>query len=80
MNERYVEQTVIEILSETLGWEVCDISLDSNIVTDLGCWCAVDGIDIVLELQKEFHIALAVKDVEDVVTVRDLVDKVESLM
>ena len=80
MNELDVQQTVISILSETLGIEEDKITMDSSIVVDLGCWVAMDGIDIVLALQREFNIKLKVQDMENVVTVRSLVYKVESLM
>ena len=80
MNNRDVERTVVKALGKALNLEEYKIDLDSHIVGDLGCWGEMDGINIIVEIQRAFKIELAVKDIDNVITVRDLVHKVESLI
>jgi len=73
-----IEQKIIAILEKVLGKQ--HIVPESRVVDDLGCCSIVDGMEIVLLLQNEFRINLLIQDCHEIVTVRDLVNKIESLI
>ncbi len=71
-----VEEKVKEILSEQLGIDESEISLDSNIGEDLGA-DSLDVVDLIMTIEDEYGIEISDEDVEKVKTVGDFVKYIE---
>lgn len=65
-----------KILSEQLEIEEDYITLDSNIVDDLGA-SSLDIVDIVMSIEDEFSLEVPDELIEKVQTVGDIVDFIE---
>ena len=74
-----VKQKVISILSDKLGIEETEIHSESNLVNDLGM-DSLDHVEITMELEKEYNIAIMDEDAEAWKVINDVVQKVESLI
>ena len=65
------------ILSEQLDIDENSITPDSLLVEDLGA-DSLDAIDIVMSVEDEFGIEIPDEDVENISTIGDIVDYIDS--
>ena len=72
-----VFEKVREILCDQLDLEPEDITLDTNIIEDLGA-DSLDLVDFVMSLEDEFDKEIPDEDVESIKTVGDIVSYIES--
>ena len=72
-----VFEKIRKILSEQLEIEEDDITLDSNIVEDLGA-DSLDLVDLVMSVEEEFEIEVPDEEIENIKTVGDVVNFIES--
>ena len=70
-------ETIRKIISEQLGLDEKIISLDSNLTTDLDA-DSLDGVEIIMAIEDEFSIEIPDDRIEDLVTIHDLVEYIES--
>ena len=70
-------ETIRKIISEQLGLDVKIISLDSNLTTDLDA-DSLDAVEIIMAIEDEFSIEIPDDRIEDLVTIHDLVEYIES--
>ena len=68
-----------EIIAEQMGIDPESITLESNLVEDLGA-DSLDTVEILLNIENEFGIELNDEEVEKFTTFKDVVDYVESLI
>lgn len=73
-----IQEEVINVLSESLDIDKSKIQLKSNIVDDLGA-DSLDCVEVIMALEEIFGIAITDQEAEDIKTVEDLVNKVETL-
>lgn len=73
-----IQEEVINVLSESLDIDKSKIQLKSNIVDDLGA-DSLDCVEVIMTLEEIFGIAITDQEAEDIKTVEDLVNKVETL-
>lgn len=73
-----IQEEVINVLSERLDIDKSKIQLKSNIVDDLGA-DSLDCVEVIMTLEEIFGIAITDQEAEDIKTVEDLVNKVETL-
>ena len=73
-----IQEEVINVLSESLDIDKSKIQLKSNIVDDLGA-DSLDCVEVIMTLEEIFGIAITDQEEEDIKTVEDLVNKVETL-
>lgn len=73
-----IQEEVINVLSESLDIDKSKIQLKSNIVDDLGA-DSLDCVEVIMTLEEIFGIAITDREAEDIKTVEDLVNKVETL-
>ena len=71
-----VFETVKKILAEQLDLDPEDITLESNIVDDLGA-DSLDVVDLVMSLEDEFDQEIPDEAIEEVKTVGDIVHYIE---
>jgi len=73
-----VFEKIVDILAEQLDIEnKNNITMDSELVDDLGA-DSLDSIDIVMSVEDEFGIEVPDEVIENVKTVADIVDYIES--
>ena len=72
-----VFEKVREILCDQLDLEPEDITLDTNIIEDLGA-DSLDLVDFVISLEEEFDKEIPDEDVENIRTIGDIVSYIEN--
>ena len=72
-----VFEKVREILCDQLDLEPEDITLDTNIIEDLGA-DSLDLVDFVMSLEDEFDKEIPDEDIEKIKTVGDIVSYIEN--
>lgn len=65
------------IISEQLGVEKDEITMDSSFIDDLGA-DSLDIVELIMALETEFDIEIPDEDAEKVTTVGDVVDYIKS--
>lgn len=74
------KELVIEIIADKLGFDTPEIecNLEQSITNDLGA-DSLDTVEIIMEIEKRFDIKIEDEDIQNVVTVADLIKKVEQI-
>src|SRR5690349_6542181 len=62
-----------EIISEILDVKLEDIKMESRFTEDLGA-DEISTVELVMKLEKEFHITISDKDANTIITVQNLYD------
>jgi len=73
-----MEEKVIEIISEELEKDSSEISLDSDIINDLGA-DSLDVVELMMALEDAFEVEVSDEKAQTMKTVKDVVDLLESL-
>jgi acyl carrier protein len=74
-----VEERVIDIVSDQLGVDKDKIKMESNFVNDLGA-DSLDTVELVMELEEEFDIAIPEDVAEKIQTVGEAVRHIGSVL
>lgn len=72
-----VLEKIKKILSEQFSVDEKKITLETDIAVDLGA-DSLDVVDILMSLEDEFEIEIPDEDVENIKTVKQLVDYIKS--
>ena len=72
-----VFEKVREILAEQLDIETEEITMESQIADDLGA-DSLDVVDLLMSLEDEFDVEIPDEDIENIKTVGNLVNYLES--
>jgi len=73
-----VEGKFIELVSEKIGADIFNVTLDANFQDDLGC-DSLDAIEILMEAEREFGVAIPDDRIEHIKTVREAIDLIMEL-
>ena len=71
------EQRIKEIIVEKLGVDQADITREASFTNDLGA-DSLDTVELIMEFEKEFDMTIPDEDAEQIGTVGDAVDYIES--
>jgi len=71
-----VEETVINIIAETLETDPDDIVPDASLIDDLGAG-SLDFVAIVMSIEETFDIEIPDEDTKDLVTAKALIAYIE---
>jgi acyl carrier protein len=71
-----VESKIKELIENKLGINSRHYSENSNFREDLGC-DSLDLIDLIMEVEREFNIAIPDSDIDQVSTVKGLINYVK---
>ena len=71
-----LEQKVIGILNEQLGFSLDDMTIDAKLIDDLGA-DSLDTIELVIAFEEAFEIEIEEAEAEKLVTVGDVVNFLE---
>ena len=72
-----VEDRVKKIVSEQLGVALDEVQNDSSFVDDLGA-DSLDTVELVMALEEEFDLEIADEDAENIATVNDAIEYINS--
>ena len=72
-----VEDRVKKIVSEQLGVALDEVQNDSSFVDDLGA-DSLDTVELVMALEEEFDLEIADEDAENISTVNDAIEYINS--
>lgn len=71
-----MEEKIKEIVESYLGVNPSDCTNESKFVEDLACY-SLDMIEVIMECEREFNIAIPDDVVSRLVTIQDLIDYVK---
>ena len=71
-----VFEKVKKIISEQLGLEEEEVTLDSSFIDDLGA-DSLDIVELVMALEEEFDLEIPDEDAEKIATVNDAVEYIK---
>ena len=77
MDRKEIEQQVIEIVAEQFCQEVENVKLESDVYKDFHA-DSLDTVELVIEVEDEFDLAIPDEDVDKMRTVGQMVDYVDS--
>ncbi len=73
MSTEEILEKVVEIVTEKLGVDAEEVTLDSDLTEDLGA-DSLDLVDLVMAFEDEFGVKVEDEDVENIATIGDIVD------
>lgn len=76
MNREQIFEKVKIILSDSLNIPVEEITEEKTLI-DLGA-DSLDAVNSIMEIEKGFNIAMADKEAEEIKTVKDIINLIES--
>ncbi|HHB78303.1 MAG TPA: acyl carrier protein [Saprospiraceae bacterium] len=71
-----IAEKVRAIIVDRLGVDEADVTTDANFINDLGA-DSLDTVELIMELEKEFDIAIPDEEAEKIQTVGEAVSYVE---
>ncbi len=71
-----VLKKIKEIISQQLGIDPDEITLESSFIDDLGA-DSIDMVELVMAMESEFDLEIAEKDAENIQTVSDAVEYIK---
>jgi acyl carrier protein len=79
LEEKAIEKEIISIVSDITGFDPEEINPDTNFTKDLEV-DSIKAIEITVALEKRFKISVRDEDVPKIMTVRQAVELVSSLL
>ncbi len=73
-----IEQEIMEVVAKPLKWNENDLSLESNLKDDLKA-DSIDSVEVLYEIEEMYDIVIEDELAEDINTVGDIVNVVNSL-
>ena len=73
-----MEEKIISLIADKLGKKKSSISLDTNLVEDLGA-DSLDVVELVMTFEDEFGVSLPDEDVSKMKTVKDIVEYIKKI-
>lgn len=73
-----IANKVIKFISEQLNKDVSEVTLDKELVADLGA-DSLDAVEIIMNLEEEFDVTVPDVDASQIKTVGEIVKLIEEL-
>ena len=73
LDEKVVEEKIIEIISEQMGAEKSEITRETSFINDLNA-DSLDTVELVMEFEDEFDMSIPDEEAEKIQTVGAAVD------
>lgn len=71
-----IEEMIVPIIAEKLGVNPSEVTMDASFTNDLGA-DSLDTVELMLDFEKKFGIAIPDDQQENIVTVGDVVKLIE---
>lgn len=65
-----------EIIAENIGCEIEDIKVESRLIDDLDA-DSLDIVELTMAIEDEFNVSISDKELEEILTVSDILKKLE---
>ncbi|MFG6425895.1 acyl carrier protein [Muribaculaceae bacterium Isolate-037 (Harlan)] len=78
-DKRSIQDRVFSIIIDKLTLEPYEVSMNSNLMSDLGA-DSLDAVELIMEMEKEFGIIIPDEDAEMIRTVGDIVRYIENII
>ena len=72
-----IKGKVVSIIVDKLGVDEGEVTIEANFTNDLGA-DSLDTVELIMEFEKEFNIAIPDEEAEKIQTVGDAVSYIES--
>jgi acyl carrier protein len=79
MTEHNIEKEIVSTMADITGYDVDEITSETNIVKDLEV-DSIKAIEITVALEKKYKISIREEDVPKIVTVKQAVELVQKLL
>ena len=77
MDEKELEEKVIEIVAEHMNVDKSEVTRDTNFITDLNA-DSLDTVELVMEFEDEFETSIPDEEAEKIQTVGQAIDYIMS--
>ena len=74
-----IQQKVTAIIVDKLGVEESEVTMESELVNDLGA-DSLDTVEIIMEIEKAFNIHISENDASGITTVGQIVEYLEKTL
>ena len=72
-----INEKVVEIIVDKLGVDASEVKPEASVTNDLGA-DALDTVELIMELEKEFGVTIPDSDAEKIQTVGDAIAYIEN--
>jgi len=79
MSENNLEKEIISIISDVSGFDVEEITLETNLANDLEI-DSIKAIEITVAIEKKYKISIRDEDIPNIVTVKDSIAAARNLI
>jgi acyl carrier protein len=79
MSENNVEKEIVSIISDVSGFDVEEITLETNLANDLEI-DSIKAIEITVAIEKKYKISIRDEDIPNIITVKDAVAAATNLI
>jgi len=77
LSRAQIQEKVLAVISEVLTVDKSEINVDASIPDDLAA-NSMDKVELILTIEDEFGGSIPEEDIENIVTVGDIIDYVEN--
>jgi len=74
-----IKEKIREIVAEHLGVDISKVTDDAEFIEDLGA-DSLDTVELVMRLEEEYAIEISDEVAEKMITVKDAIDYIESII
>ena len=79
MSENDLEKEIISIISDVSGFDVEEITLETNLANDLEI-DSIKAIEITVAIEKKYKISIRDEDIPNIVAVKDSIEAARNLI
>ena len=79
MSENDLEKEIISIISDVSGFDVEEITLETNLANDLEI-DSIKAIEITVAIEKKYKISIRDEDIPNIITVKDSIEAAKYLI
>jgi acyl carrier protein len=77
MERQELSKKVVSIIMDKLGVDESEVTQEASITNDLGA-DSLDAVELIMEFEKEFNIAIPDDEIEKITTVKEIVDYLQT--
>ena len=70
-----MDEIIIKLIASQYNWDMKDVKPSSKLEEDLG-FDSLDKLDLTMDIEKEFNIELPLECIDNLITVKDVIDTV----
>ncbi len=79
MSENNIEKEIILVISDVSGFDVEEITLETNLANDLEI-DSIKAIEITVAIEKKYKISIRDEDIPNIITVKNAVEAAKNLI